>query len=323
MNGPCPKCGGFDIRQITPGFFECKSMVVAGIIHRPDGAGPMPAERPCGHRFQVGSTSAAELCWCGRQSIGRCADCARPLCGKHGTTDGLFLCGDCLDQRDQRRRDERTAAAERLQAIAAQELAETERRRAAVAAKLVSAQDPDEAMILIIENTADITDDVAKAAWLRLVGSGAVKPTHDIVTAVGSGHFLITGWQNDPGWRWHETSRADAWCAEKVTLPGRQGPEDRWLDGDGVMWRKVSSTLELRKGSGPTFTRGETNWVALPPSQPFRSTGCPQSLGLVLLPNAKPRSVVSGVTLSQVSSGDLGYARVVAAIVRTRSSHAS
>jgi hypothetical protein len=80
----------------------------------------------------------------------------------------------------------------------------------------------------------------------------------------------------------------------------------------------MSATLELRKGPGPTFTRGETNWIVLPRGAPFRNTGCAQSLGLVLLPNAESRSVVSGVTLSQVSGQDLGYARVVAAIVQAR-----
>lgn len=84
------------------------------------------------------------------------------------------------------------------------------------------------------------------------------------------------------------------------------------------MWRSMSADLELRKGLGPTFTRGETNWVVLPRGEPFRATGCAQSLGLILLPNAKTRSVVSGVTLSQVSSQDLGYAKVVAAIVEAR-----
>ena len=320
MNGQCPKCGGSDLLQITPGFLECRSLVV-GLMHQADGSS-VPAGHLCGHRFQVSAPVSVELCACGRQSIGRCADCARALCGQHGTADGLFLCGDCLRHRDQRRRDEETAAAKQQQAAAARELAETERRRAAVSAKVVSAQDLGEMMTLIVENIVDIPDDVARMAWLRLVGGRAVKPTHDIVTAVGNGHFL-QGVQNDPGWRWRETSRVDAWGTRQRIFPGREAPEDRWLDGRGAMWRSMSSVLELRKGPGPTFTRGEINWVVLPRGEPFRATGCAQSLGLVLLPNAKMRSVVSGMTLSQPSSQDLGYARVVAAIVQARLRQAS
>lgn len=264
MNGQCPKCGGSDLLQITPGFLECRSLVV-GLMHQADGSS-VPAGHLCGHRFQVSAPVSVELCACGRQSIGRCADCARALCGQHGTADGLFLCGDCLRHRDQRRRDEETAAAKQQQAAAARELAETERRRAAVSAKVVSAQDLGEMMTLIVENIVDMRQRI---------------------------------------------------------FPGREAPEDRWLDGRGAMWRSMSSVLELRKGPGPTFTRGEINWVVLPRGEPFRATGCAQSLGLVLLPNAKMRSVVSGMTLSQPSSQDLGYARVVAAIVQARLRQAS
>jgi hypothetical protein len=286
----CPECHGSNIRQITPGFFECESFIVVGLIHRPDGAGPMPAERRCGHRFQVGLNSS-ELCRCSRQSIGMCADCNAPLCGLHGTASSPFLCADCLDRRDQRRRDEERVEAERQQIAAAEELAGIERRHALVAAELASLeQDPGKTMSVIVENAADIPADVCKEAWLRLVGSRAIEPTHDLVGAVGQGHFLITGWQSDPGWRWHETTRADAWCAQGLTSPDSRQIGDRWLDGTGTMWLKStnSTTLDLHKGPGPTFTRGEVNWVMLPRGKQFRVTACPQSLALVLLPNACP-----------------------------------
>jgi hypothetical protein len=143
MTGLCPKCGGSELRQITPGFFECTSSVVLGVIQRPD-AGPMPAIHPCSYGFQVGTVSSSEPCWCGRDSIGSCVDCARRLCGLHGTTTGSFLCGDCFNTHSQRKL---AAAEEEAAARAAQEST-----RAALVARFRASRDPREIMTLFIEN---------------------------------------------------------------------------------------------------------------------------------------------------------------------------
>jgi hypothetical protein len=317
MNGHCPKCGGSSLSQITPGFFECFSLIVVGVIHRPDGMGPMPAERPCGHRFQVSVPGSAELCQCGRQSIGRCADCTRPLCGIEGTTLGLFLCPECVSQRAQRRRAEEKAAAEQQQAATARALAEAERRRNAAIAALAAAQDAAATINVIIANAADIPDEAGKAAWLRLVASRVIAPKQEIVTAIGLRHILYDS--NDPGRDWREVSRAAAWRAQGV-----DGDSDRWLDSDGSMWATtVSQNLRLYAGGTPqTYpigrrARGEPNWIALPRGEIFR-TSFRSADDQHPSDRKSPWSYVpGGVRLSpQPANGD--YAKVTAAILSTR-----
>ncbi len=318
MNGHCPKCGGSSLSQVTPGFFECTSLVVVAVIDRPDGMGPMPAERPCGHRFQVGVAGSADLCRCGRQSIGRCADCARPLCGLEGTTRGLFLCPECISQRDQRRRAEEMAAAEQQQAAAARALDEAESRRAAATAALAAAQDADATISVIIANAADIPDEVGQAAWLRLVANRAIRATHENVTAIGLRHILYDS--ADPGRGWREVSRSEAWWAQ-----GADGePSDRWLDSDGSMWAAaVSQNLRLYVGGTPqTYpigrgARGEPNWIALPRGEIFHTSfrsaqdqhrASDRKFPWIYVPG--------GVRLNpQPANGD--YAKVAAAILRT------
>jgi hypothetical protein len=51
--------------------------------------------RPCGHLFQVLTTSSTAPCFCGRESIGQCLDCGNRLCGLHGTGGAEFLCESC------------------------------------------------------------------------------------------------------------------------------------------------------------------------------------------------------------------------------------
>lgn len=105
MSISCPQCGGSELRQITPGFFECVSQVQVGAI--PPGVHGnrehLPVPGPCGHRFQVGGSGGpAEPCHCGRDSIGACRDCSRRLCGLHGTNEGEFLCAECIGKRRDR-----------------------------------------------------------------------------------------------------------------------------------------------------------------------------------------------------------------------------
>ena len=317
MNVRCPKCGGSSLSQITPGFFECTSLVVVAVIHRPDGMGPMPAEHPCGHRFQVDVTGSAELCRCGRQSIGMCADCARPLCGIEGTSRGIFLCPECVSRRDQRRRAEERAAAEQQQAAAAQALAEAESRCAAAIAALAAAHDAGGTISVIIANAVDIPDEVAKAAWLRLVVSKAIAPTHEIVTATGLRHILYDS--DDPGRGWREVSRSEAWWMDN----GRSS--DRWLGSDGSMWAAaVSQNLRLyASGTPQTYpvgrrARGEPNWIALPRGETFRTSFRSAQDQHSPSDRKYPWSYVPGGVRLSMQPSNNDYAVVAAAILRTR-----
>jgi hypothetical protein len=322
MDGQCPKCGGSNLRQITPGFFECISLVVVGIIHRPDGAGPMPAQHACRHRFQVGVNTVVELCQCGRQSIGRCADCTRPLCGIHGTASGIFLCRNCVDRRDQQCRDQERTDIELREAASALESAEAERRRILVTAKMALARGPGEIVALIIQNDADIPDETCRAAWLQLVRSKEIKPTHDIVTAVGRRHLLYQ--PRDPGTGWREVGRTDAWCAPGSML-GEGEHSNRWLDSEGAMWANASSQdLHLYPDWTPQSypfrreARGEPNWIALPKRQAFHVSVRPGQ------EEWSPRNkqspwlyVVGGIRLSR-RPADNEFTKVAAAILRAR-----
>ncbi len=317
MNVTCPKCGGAKLSQITPGFFECTSFVVVAVIQQPNGMGPMPAQGPCGYRFQINVAGSAELCRCGRQSIGRCADCARPLCGIEGTSNRLFLCPECVSQR----RAVARAAAEQQQTAAARAIAEDESRRAEATAALKSAQGVDRIISVIIANAADIPDDVAKTAWLRVVASKAIAPTYEIVTASGLRHILYDA--ADPGRNWREVSRSEAWWAQGALVDG--GSFDRWLDGDGVMWTAaVSQNLRLYEGATPQNypvgrrARGEPNWIALPRGEAFRTS--PGSEPHPHNPNERTwdqtwNYVPGGVRL-RVRRPNNDYAKAAAAVLR-------
>lgn len=296
---------------------------MVAIIQRPDGMGPMPAEHPCGHRFQVHVAGPAELCRCGRQSIGRCADCGRPLCGQDGTRSGLFLCPECISQRDQRRRAEEKAAAEQQQAAAAQELAEVESRRTAAITALAGTRGVDQMISVIIANAADIPDEVGKAAWLRIVSSKAIAPTHEIVTAIGLRHILYDS--SDPGRDWREVSRAEAWCARGLMLGDGSGTSDRWLASDGSMWTAAGSQ-DLRlyeRGTPQNYpvgrrARGEPNWIAIPRGEVFRTRFRSAQDQRNRSDRNSPWSYVpGGVRLSLQPAND-NYAKVAAAILCIR-----
>lgn len=311
MINTCPKCGGSNLRPITPGYFECLSPVTVGVIQHPGGMGPMPAVAECGHHFQTGATSASGPCGCGRDSIGSCTDCGRRLCGLHGTTKGPFLCAECFNARHQREVAYAGAAAEQARAAAAQKEQDRAARRNSMTARLAVTQNPHEIAALVIENEADITDEASRDAWVRLVNSGIIDPTHDIVTAVGRQHLLVVGnFCNapDPGWGWRETGRVNAWCAHDDTAP------DRWLEANGRLWLPDRSS----GGGALTAGQGERNHIALLRGRPFIVSKSPGSFGLVhYAGSVSPRSAVGGVVLSE-SAGGIGHARTVASILRTK-----
>ena len=120
----CPHCGGTDRRAISPGFWECTSMLYGEIrtgLHPSGKFGPafQTVAHPCGRRYQEGAPGGTgTLCQtCTVFAIGICADCGKPQCGNCGRHyQGAFLCAEC---RQARAAAERAAAAE-LAAKAAQ-----------------------------------------------------------------------------------------------------------------------------------------------------------------------------------------------------------
>jgi len=58
MGAICPSCGGKQIRQVTPGEFECVTPLPGGLA--PPVAGQIHPMRPCSHRFQVGTGPEGE-----------------------------------------------------------------------------------------------------------------------------------------------------------------------------------------------------------------------------------------------------------------------
>lgn len=309
MIASCPACGGTTLRPITPGFYLCESPIDASIP--PGGGNPdwIHGVRPCGHRFQLAVNDMSPQCSCGRQSIGRCQDCSKPLCGLHGTSGGDFLCSQCLKER----RAEAIAKMKREQetALAAAETAERRlmHKRASAASQLGSAASIAE-IIGTLRARKDVLDKgTCRKAWRKLVAAEAVEPSHDAVSVVGWGHFLICGWQNDPGWLWHKTgSRSALWR-------GKLEREPAYIDADGQVFRPTAS-LKLDIPKGPTFWRGRPVTVALSRGGRFRAAWCPQSLGLVLLPNAKPRSPVDGSPLVKIDSHDSAYSELVTSILQ-------
>lgn len=175
MRQACPRCGGSEVRQITPGYFECQSFVLDGVIPpTPGNPAPTPAHRVCGYRFQV-SSNPTELCACGRQSIGNCQDCARPLCGLHGTQAGLFLCAACVAARREREVRDQAAAS-------AKEAPERETANEI----LRTSPDPAELVRVITTYAARaLTRSACQQAWARLAASGYIEPNCALVTLLG------------------------------------------------------------------------------------------------------------------------------------------
>lgn len=163
----CPHCGGTERRAISPGFWECTSLLYGQIptgLHPSGQFGPafQPVAQPCGRRYQEGAPGGAgTLCQtCTIFAIGICADCRSPQCGNCGLHyQGAFLCALCRQIRVQAE-----------QALARE--AEAETRRQTAAAQAAAAR-----MV------------VARRTWLRTVGksldAAQVRRTHNEGWAIG------------------------------------------------------------------------------------------------------------------------------------------
>jgi hypothetical protein len=94
----CPKCGGAETKQLAPGYYECLSTTVVGVVPPWQGgnhtANPAPVTRTCGYQFQIGDGAVTtSQCACGMFAVGTCQTCGAALCGRHGMhAGGVFVC---------------------------------------------------------------------------------------------------------------------------------------------------------------------------------------------------------------------------------------
>jgi hypothetical protein len=197
---------------------------------------------------------------------------------------------------------EQEEAASRRREKAARQLAD---RRRSADQELAPLSDPTEILHVLERKSELLGRNACAAAWVQLAETGSVMPGHQIATVFGRGHFLICGWQGDPGWNWHERGkREDAWFAAESEI---------YFDNQGREWRPTSALL---LGCPNPFFKGEKNWVALPHGAKFHARLSLHGWGLVLLPNAPPRTVAGGHPLSRVELSDDAYARAMAEILR-------
>lgn len=108
----CPKCGGFESREIGLGYFECLHPV-PNVYTSWEPAGPggqmVPLQRSslsaCGHRYLAPSTqsnvASKETCACDLFVTGTCQTCGVGYCNDCRGSAGL--CRACGEQRDRER----------------------------------------------------------------------------------------------------------------------------------------------------------------------------------------------------------------------------
>jgi uncharacterized Zn finger protein (UPF0148 family) len=261
----------------------------------------LPAAVPCEQRFYAGGALASEPCACGRYSIGRCKDCGRPLCGDHGTQSGPFLCAACFTKRRALYRQKEEEARQDAARSAREAEAEFARVKERALSELSAAATSVDIVSVLRQMRDYVTVDACKSAWLRVLETEKLIPTYELVRVRALPHFLILDWQQDTGWLWHSTGpRTDGWCTE-------QEDDEIFLDRDGQCWR------------GPRALSPECspNIVALPRGAPFRATFCPQSLGPLLLKDAKERQPRFGVAVGQVDLSNSETADVIVRILES------
>lgn len=276
------------MRQITPNSYECLGQVLVGMAP-PQATGlphPTPIYRLCRTRFQLGAAVLTPSCVsCGLDSIGACEDCGRRLCGRHGTTSGPFLCGDCLRRRQAERADTEAMSAQR-------EAKRKKREREELVAVLTGSDDPGEvaAALRRFEHMAD--RDQCRNAWRRLIRAVNLAPTHDCVEVSGRGSILHP-------WREVPESRIAVWRAVGVgsyrNPANREVQEERktdidlFLAADGSSWRStgmeggfsrtqrtVSYRIVLPRGAVFETRRHGGGYIEVPGSAGIESWSSPQ-----------------------------------------------
>ena len=124
----CPSCGGTSRAMLSPGYFQCTSIITR---RDPTGAHPSGAFGPayqdfscqCGHRYQEGTGQAGQQACIEHAlfAVGLCIRCRRtPVCGRCPQQ----ACASCrAEERDRRAKQEAKAlAAQRVEAEERREL---------------------------------------------------------------------------------------------------------------------------------------------------------------------------------------------------------
>lgn len=253
----CPRCGGGEIRQITPGFFRCESETQIGERHAPPGVTGAGFQRspvfgPCQHEFQAGVAGMSSQCgWpeCGRDSIGVCVGpCERRLCGLHGPRSGPFICAAC--EREQAMERERETEAEQAEAAEA-----AERTRLSLEKRMGGAVSAIELLeVLRDREITAVTKAACRTAWLRLISVGGVKASHNVVETQGRGTApgLILS-------RGGLTAQRGSWSSPVPVI-------EIWPSMDGDVWLDAEAIAYRRKGGVRLSIQGErrTRYFVLP-----------------------------------------------------------
>jgi hypothetical protein len=274
----CPRCGGLQLRQIAPGVFECMSLID---ISHPTPGGMMHGHIPCGHRFQLGSSSSVP---CGAQQR-----------------------ADAAAQR-QRERDAAAAKFEqtRQRIVDVLKLSNDSREVAeALASAVVAENDPP---LVTVEECRD--------AWVRIVAAGlAGAPTHELTTAVGSKSWICLTMQwpvpaYDPGWLWRERdrdARVDLWGPLSRSS---EMPEPVWLDGSGTAYRPDS---DWDGGRLDACRWRSERPVVVGREARFRTRASGTGFGMRI--RSARRSLVDGRVVTKVEPAASSYSAAVASVL--------
>lgn len=153
----CPNCGGAERRAITPGYWECTTLLpvraATGVPH--PALGPMWTEGAvaCLTRYQEGPKLLTPSCSrCGQYSVGRCDHCQRPYCGDHArSTSYGFQCLDGIAENNTRHRAEQAQEAARTQQEAAAAKDARDREHQAAVERNRSQHGPEEPILAAID----------------------------------------------------------------------------------------------------------------------------------------------------------------------------
>lgn len=297
------------MRQITPNSYECLGQVLVGMAP-PEATGmphSTPIHQPCGALFQLGAAVPTPSCAnCGLDSIGACEDCERRLCGRHGTSSGPFLCGDCLRQRQARRADAEAASART-------EAERKERERGELVAVLTGSDDPGEVAAALHRHEQMVDRDQCRDTWRRLAPALDLAPTHDCVEVSGRGSILHP-------WREVPESRIAVWRAVGVgsyRIPAygevqeeRKTDIDLFLAADGSHWRSTGMEEQF-----PRPQRTISRRLVLPRGAVFQTR---RHRGYSQVPGSTQIKSWYGPQMrsEQGFEGEFDYVRAVAAILR-------
>jgi hypothetical protein len=163
----------------------------------------------------------------------------------HGTSQGEFLCRECLDRK--------TAEQNRAQEVAhAEKEAAAASRHSDRLIRILASTDREKIAQLLAGDLSDFTLEDGKRVWASLLALDQIPPTHEMVTMQGRmtvvGFFASgNGVRSQPG-SWKEIgARESLWFAQGAARKfnkGYDGYPDSWSEGlDAVL--DASGRLQL------------------------------------------------------------------------------